>query len=101
MNEPTRTSHLDTPSRAQPDCVLAASTDFTDLALSELRSAAPKARVRTIAPGVHLVTGIPFAELSGIWAKQPPVFVRHIAPIDFSRPIANTTDDIAALAAQI
>lgn len=85
----------------QPRCVLSTSPDFTDLALAELRSAAPKARVVAIAPGVHLVTGVSFGALSGTWRSSPPTFVRHVAPIDLICPLPATPTDLETLASTI
>jgi 23S rRNA (cytidine2498-2'-O)-methyltransferase len=83
---------------SQPRCVVSTSPDFTELALAELRSASPKARVIAIAPGVHLVTGISFRELTDTWRSSPPIFVRHVAPIDFTIPMTSTHADLATLA---
>lgn len=85
----------------RPRCVLSTSPDFTELAFAELRRAAPKARVVAIAPGVHLVTGIPFRDLADSWRSSPPIFVRHVAPIDFICPITGTQTDLATLAANV
>lgn len=85
----------------QPRCVLSTSPDFTELALTELRSAARKARVVAVAPGVHVVTGVSFRDLAEAWRSSPPTFVRHVAPIDFICPLTATPADLETLASTI
>ncbi len=68
---------------------LTADADFIDLAQAELAAAAPHARVvATLEPGLLLVDGIDFFVLAAQWINEPPVFVRHIAPIMAVQPLA-------------
>ncbi len=79
--------------------VLTASPDFIDLALDELRAAAPAATTGEAAPGVHLVGGVSFDELAAAWRAAPPIFVRHICPVHEVTPLAGDAPaDLAALA---
>ena len=93
--------HAEPPRDSQPRSVLSTSPDFTELALAELREAAPKARVLAIAPGIHVITGSSFRELADAWQSSPPTFVRHVAPVDFTCPITGTEADLPTLAAKI
>lgn len=78
--------------------VLTASPDFIDMALEELRAAAPAAVTSEAAPGVHLVGGAAFDELAAAWRAAPPVFVRHICPVHEVAPLAgHAAADLAAL----
>jgi 23S rRNA (cytidine2498-2'-O)-methyltransferase len=81
----------------EPSCVLSAAPDFTDLALAELRRAAPTARVMAAAPGIQFVSNISFRDLADAWREHPPIFVRHVAPIDFIQPLAGAQAELGAL----
>jgi len=80
-----------------PSVILSASTDYADLALDELETAAPKARAAAIAPGTHAITGVSFAELAQSWRERPPIFIRHLAPVDFTQSLSGTPADLDAL----
>lgn len=54
-----------------------------DLALKEVQAVDRKATVaQEFAPGVLLINGaLSFAELAAAWAERPPIFVRHVNPV--------------------
>jgi 23S rRNA (cytidine2498-2'-O)-methyltransferase len=71
-------------SRSWARLVLTCDAEFLEFAQEELMQAAPAARVeRELAPGVLLVEpGLSFGTLGAAWLAQPPIFVRHICPMD-------------------
>ncbi|MCB9137739.1 MAG: 50S rRNA methyltransferase [Caldilineaceae bacterium] len=78
---------------------LTADPDFTDLALNELRSAAPPARTTgTLAPGVLLIDGVDFFSLAATWHVTPPIFVRHICPVMAAARLYGGEDDLEIMA---
>ncbi|MCA9972509.1 MAG: hypothetical protein KC425_19945, partial [Anaerolineales bacterium] len=81
--------------------ILTLQPDFLPLATAELRRAAPGARLTAeLAPGVWRVA-LPdgFFPLAERWRRQPPIFVRHICPVQVELSLAETT--VAALPAPI
>lgn len=70
-----------------------------DLATTELRAAAPAAVVHErLSEGVLLVdAGLPFAALAALWRRTPPIFVRHIAPVQVVAPLGGHAGDPAFL----
>ena len=65
-----------------PTLILTAEADFLDLAQEELRQAAPDAQTTPLAEGVLLVTcQRSFFELAEDWRQHPPIFIRHICPV--------------------
>ncbi|MBW7881192.1 MAG: 50S rRNA methyltransferase [Caldilineaceae bacterium] len=83
--------------------VLTCSDDAMELAHEEVRAAAGDAReLDILAPGVVLWdAGQPFAELAAHWAEQPPIFVRHICPVQLAAPLYGHVGDLGALAEQV
>lgn len=79
--------------------ILSADPDFIALAGDELRHASPGATlIETLAPGVLLIQlAEPFAGLAARWRTNPPVFVHHICPVQWSVPLAGTPGDVPAL----
>ncbi|MCB0067806.1 MAG: hypothetical protein KDD77_11670, partial [Caldilineaceae bacterium] len=71
----------------------------TDLALEEVKSeAAPGAILDELAQGVYLVdAGEPFAALAARWQTAPPIFVRHIAPVQLVVPLGGHAGDVGHL----
>jgi 23S rRNA (cytidine2498-2'-O)-methyltransferase len=63
------------------------------LALRELRRADPALTVAaTLAPGVSLLSlGVPFDRLAEILLAHPPIFVRHICPVDLEVALEGLT----------
>jgi 23S rRNA (cytidine2498-2'-O)-methyltransferase len=78
--------------------LLSAAPDFGKLALGELARVAPAAASTLLGPGLWGVGDTSFAELCAVWRKEPPVFVRHIAPIDVSLPLSGEPGDLENLA---
>ncbi len=84
--------------------ILTADFDFADLALSELQRTFRAAKVvATLAPGIFLVEiEQPFIELADQWRLAPPIFIRHIAPVQIVVPLqAQAEADLAALRQQV
>lgn len=51
--------------------------------------------VATVADGVMAVfVPVGFVELAERWLKAPPIFVRHICPVDAIAPLRGSTDDL-------
>jgi len=73
----------------------------TDLALEEVSSAAPASTILDeLAPGIYLVdAGEPFAALAVRWQTAPPIFVRHIAPVQLVVPLGGHAGDVGHLTA--
>ena len=63
--------------------VLTCDEDSVDLAEQELRWASSHSKVAAhLASGVLLVdAGQPFAAIAAAWQEAPPIFVRHICPV--------------------
>ncbi|HXF62258.1 MAG TPA: SAM-dependent methyltransferase [Caldilineaceae bacterium] len=82
------------------ELILTADPDFVELALDELRAADPGAEVTgELAPGVLLVgSRRDFATLAGRWQESPPIFVRHICPVQVAAPLAGQMADLETLA---
>jgi 23S rRNA (cytidine2498-2'-O)-methyltransferase len=82
-----------------PNLILTADPAFTELALADLDKATHKAQVLAeLAAGiwtVHLPTG--FWPLAQQWQKKPPIFARHICPVDFIVTLPNTQMDVKLL----
>ncbi|MDT8304974.1 MAG: SAM-dependent methyltransferase, partial [Anaerolineae bacterium] len=66
--------------------IVTADPGFAELALAELTDASPGAAIlATLDPGVLLVAlAESFWELGARWRQQPPIFVRHINPVQTS-----------------
>lgn len=79
--------------------VLTASPDFTDFALRELHDIAPGATVlATLEPGVlWMELGQSFWEVAEAWRVAPPIFVRHICPVQHTLPLTGQPSDLDEL----
>lgn len=79
--------------------IITANPDFADMALDELRQAQPEVRLTAeLAPGIwlaHSPTG--FLGLAEWWREHPPIFIRHICPVQQTLPVTGNGPDIAAL----
>jgi len=82
-----------------PALILTADPDFVDLAQAECRQARPDAQfLDQLSPGVWTValpTG--FVALAEQWQGQPPIFVRHICPVQTTIPLSETARDVTML----
>jgi 23S rRNA (cytidine2498-2'-O)-methyltransferase len=82
----------------EPSLVLSAEPSFSDLALAELRRVSAYAKVvGQPAPGVSLIAGVPFQSVAAAWARQPPIFARHICPVEWSLAVSGAPEDIDLL----
>lgn len=79
--------------------ILTADSDFLDLARDELRRADSEAQVLTeLGPEVLLVEDNGrFFPLAQHWQTQPPIFVRHICPVQETVALTGTGADLARL----
>ena len=87
------------PAVATPHLILTCHEDATDLARAELLAAAPDAAVLLeLAPGVLLCDARrPFAAVADAWRAAPPLFVRHICPVQVAQPLSGELRDLARL----
>jgi len=84
-----------------PTLILTADPDFLDLALAELQQAAPTAQTTPLAEGVLLVaTEQSFFDLAEAWRQAPPIFVRHICPVQEIAPLRNKLNTVLAILRQ-
>ena len=88
-----------------PSLILTADPDFLDLARKELEATAPGARRLASFGGEALLLALPgsFWELAEAWRKEPPIFVRHVNPVQKTRPLPagpNAVHALRALAAE-
>lgn len=76
--------------------VLSFAPQFSAAAFEEVRSADPSARVvEWMAPGVARVAlRSPFPTLASILRGRPPVFVRHMCPLQKSVPFSDAQEDV-------
>jgi 23S rRNA (cytidine2498-2'-O)-methyltransferase len=79
--------------------VATADPDFADLAQAEITVISPHARFSApLVDGVWLVeTAVSFFDLAAHWQQQPPIFLRHINPVQASLTLRDQTSDIHAL----
>ncbi|MBX3002063.1 MAG: hypothetical protein KF893_26295 [Caldilineaceae bacterium] len=82
-----------------PQLILTADPDFIDLALDEARRAASAVEVAArLAPGVLLLDCMEgFWGLAESWRIDPPIFVRHLNPVDVTIPLRGAEDDVFAI----
>lgn len=82
--------------------ILTADPDFVDLALAEVRRAHAHV-VEALTPGVLLAEAKqPFETLAEAWRTNPPIFVRHICPVQQIVPLQAVTDaDLVSLRAAV
>jgi 23S rRNA (cytidine2498-2'-O)-methyltransferase len=81
--------------------LLSAAPDFGKLALAELTRIAPSAGARLLSPGLWGIQGVSFAEVARAFREAPPVFVRHIAPVDMEHAVPATSLEREALLARL
>lgn len=80
--------------------ILTCDDGSVDLAREELRKVAPAAALLDeLSDGVLLAdAGIPFATLAAQWRPSPPIFIRHIAPVQAIVSLGGHAGDPAHLA---
>lgn len=80
--------------------ILTCDEGSVDLALEEVQAVAPDALLRArLASGVLLMEpGITFSALAARWRSEPPIFVRHIAPVQAILPLGGHVGDPVFLA---
>ncbi|MDX1689298.1 MAG: SAM-dependent methyltransferase, partial [Candidatus Promineifilaceae bacterium] len=88
-----------------PSLILTADPDFLDLALRELEKIAPGAERLDTFGGEAILLALPgsFWELAEAWRQEPPIFVRHVNPVQATRPLPaglNAVHALRALAAE-
>lgn len=90
-------------SELAPVLILTAEADFLDLALDELRQVASDAQSTPLAAGVHLVSSTQsFFTIAEMWRQAPPIFVRHICPVQGITSLRNKLNaDLAILRQQL
>lgn len=82
-----------------PQLLLTADPDFDQLALHEFRRDSHNGQpLAELAPGVWLLDcDEGFWGLAEAWIDEPPVFARHICPVDRAVPLIATPKDAARL----
>ncbi len=91
--------------------ILTAQADCIDSAMREMRTAVPTAKISAeLAPGVLCIdlNAETFENLAATWRVQPPIFVRHICPVeemvvvdDHARPVPRLQSALMPLLVQI
>ena len=82
-----------------PQLLISADPGFSHLALEEFRRDSHNGQpLEELATGVYLVDcDEGFWGLAETWIDDPPVFVRHICPVDLSIPLVATPRDLSRL----
>lgn len=82
-----------------PTLIATADPDFVGLAREELQTAVPQAKTAAeLAPGVwsaHLPQG--FFPLAQQWRRSPPIFVRHVCPVQVMMSLHGRSADVQAI----
>ncbi len=83
--------------------VLTADPGFVDMALDEFRRDASEPELLAeLAPGIWLVACAQgFWALAEAWRDHPPIFVRHIHPVDLAVPLDGVPEDLERLAGAV
>jgi 23S rRNA (cytidine2498-2'-O)-methyltransferase len=83
-----------------PSAILTADPSSVEAATEELVETVPGAAVlQELDDGVLLVALPSFWELAEMWRKQPPIFIRHISPVQASMPLPDDDSAIHLLLA--
>ncbi len=82
-----------------PSLILTADPNFSELVQAELAQALPDGQMlEALSPGVWSIhTTADFFTLAQLWREHPPIFIRHICPVQMTLPLTGTNKDIAAL----
>lgn len=80
--------------------ILTADPDYSEAAWQELLATDPGARRQAVlAPGVWLARApLRFGRLGELWRTNPPIFVRHICPVETMVELDGSTADPAGMA---
>ncbi len=71
--------------------------DFTEQALAEIMVLQADVAIMMLASGVARVQGVQFSDISRVWIAQPPIFVRHVAPVAIESALSGTQYDVTLL----
>lgn len=79
--------------------ILTADPSFAEMAQDEVRKAAPILDFLELAPGIFLtqIDG-DFLDLAEAWRVTPPIFVRHICPVQAEFYLGGVAEDVLGLA---
>jgi 23S rRNA (cytidine2498-2'-O)-methyltransferase len=82
--------------------ILSCDPDSQDLALEELGRVAPSRVAAALGEGVLLLESeSTFAAIAARWRDEPPIFVRHVAPVQRAVNLVGTEEDLQALPAAL
>ena len=84
---------------SQPDLILTADIDYLTPAIHELKAVDPNVNILgEVAKGVvTAVTQLGFFQIAEKWRASPPIFTRHIAPVQLSCSLNNNPSDIESI----
>lgn len=78
-----------------PSLIFTANPGFSDLAVQEVRRALPDARLQRLVPGVYVVgSATSFFSLAEQWRQAPPIFIRHICPVQVTAALRRKPGDV-------
>ncbi|MBI1293956.1 50S rRNA methyltransferase [bacterium] len=82
-----------------PQLILTADPDFLELALDDAYKAATEVtQVAQLAPGIMLLDcDLGFWGVAESWRQEPPIFARHIHPVDMTVPLRGAADDVSII----
>ena len=86
--------------RAAPSAILTADPSSVEMATEELQESVPGATVlQELDDGVLLVALPSYWNLAERWHRQPPIFIRHICPVQATMPLPDDDSAIHLLLA--
>ncbi len=86
----------------EPLLIVTAQPEFASTSVAELKQLDKRlTRVEELAPGVTLCSTPDVTTLMRLAARERPIFVRHLAPVQTIANLSNTTQDLAELATAI
>jgi 23S rRNA (cytidine2498-2'-O)-methyltransferase len=90
-----------TPKTPPPDAIVTADADFVELARKEIESAAPDARVLAEPVLGVMILRLPdsYWALAEVWRRSPPIFVRHLCPVQEVMPLSAGPEAVQRLRA--
>ncbi len=98
-SRPLETTPLETLEAQAYQYILTADEGSLDLAIKELYAVDARAMVsHEFSPGVRLINGSKsFAEIVAVWMETPPIFVRHICPVQSTLFLDEGADELELL----